>query len=97
MINAIQRPDGIELLDIVRILKLHQWSNRLSHSFVKLSHSFSILTNTGEEYLFELASEEERNKFVFSFKLLIARLASKIIVGDKDVFEEFFSPQGEKK
>lgn len=96
MINAIQRPDGIELLDIVRILKLHQGSNRLSHSFVKLSHSFSILTNTGEEYLFELASEEERNKFVFSFKLLIARLASKIIVGDKDVFEEFFSPQGRK-
>lgn len=96
MINSIQRPEGIELLDIVRILKPTNETNRLAHSFVKLSNSFSLLTNNGEEYLFELASEEERNKFVFSFKLLIARLASKIIVGDKDVFEEFFSPQGKK-
>lgn len=95
-INSIQRPDSIELLDIVRILKPHNETTRLAHSFVKLSHSFSLLTNNGEEYLFELASEEERDKFVFSFKLLIARLASKIIIGDKDVFEEFFSPQGRK-
>ena len=50
-----------------------------------------------EDYLFEAATQDERDKFVFAFKVMVARLASKIIVGDKDVFDEFFTPLGVAK
>jgi hypothetical protein len=44
--------------------------------------------------MFEAKTPDERDKFLFAMKLVIARLASKLIVGDHDVFREFFSFSG---
>lgn len=43
-------------------------------------------------YLFEAQSCEQRDWFVNGLKLVVARLASMIIVGDDQMFAEFFSP-----
>jgi hypothetical protein len=65
--------------------------NRDTYPFVKAQNSFLISTNDGEEFMFETKTTEERNSFLFAMKLMVARLASKIIVGDVYVFDEFFS------
>jgi len=86
-------PQHIELLDIVRILTPTD-VKRDTYPFVKQQSSFLISTNGNEEFMFEAKNTEERNRFLFAMKLMIARLASKIIVGDRDVFTEFFSASG---
>eukprot|EP00551_Chaetoceros_affinis_P006453 CAMPEP_0203686246 /NCGR_PEP_ID=MMETSP0090-20130426/48964_1 /ASSEMBLY_ACC=CAM_ASM_001088 /TAXON_ID=426623 /ORGANISM="Chaetoceros affinis, Strain CCMP159" /LENGTH=996 /DNA_ID=CAMNT_0050555467 /DNA_START=821 /DNA_END=3808 /DNA_ORIENTATION=- len=95
-VKSIHKPESIELLNIVRIVAPKEIDRQL-HPFVKKECAFIIVTNTEEEYLFEAATQDERNKFVFAFKVMVARLASKIIVGDKDVFDEFFTPLGVAK
>ena len=45
-----------------------------------------------KEMIFEAESANERDVFIEGLKILVARLGSKIIVGDKDVLEEFFTP-----
>jgi len=40
--------------------------------------------------LFEAGSEVERDRLAYALKLAVARLGSKIIVGDAGVFDEFF-------
>jgi hypothetical protein len=89
--KSIQRPKYIELLNIVRIVAPSQ-IDKETYPFVKKDCAFIVVTNTEEETLFETATRDERDNFLFSFKLMVARLASKIIVGDKDVFDEFFAP-----
>ncbi len=91
--KSIQKPEYVELLNIVRIITPTKVDRNI-HPFVKLDCSFIIVTNNDEEALFETATKDERDKFLFAFKLMVARLASKIIVGDKDVFDEFFTPLG---
>lgn len=90
---SFQNPIGIDLLNIIRIMAPNS-VDRAIHPFAKLEQCFIICNSSDEEYLFEAATELERDRFVFSLKLLVARLASKIIVGDKDVFDEFFTPWG---
>ncbi len=92
-VKSIHMPESIELLNIVRIVVPKEIDRQL-HPFVKKESAFTIVTNAEEEYLFEAATQDERDKFVFAFKVMVARLASKIIVGDKDVFDEFFTPLG---
>ncbi len=87
--QTIKAPESVELLNIVRIIA-PGGIDRANHPFAKTNCTFKICTNTSEEHTFEAASEEERNRIVYAIKLVIARLASKIIVGDKDVFDEFF-------
>ena len=41
--------------------------------------------------MFEASSEAERDRVVHSLKLTIARFASKIIVQDRMVLDEFFT------
>ena len=94
--KSIHKPESIELLNIVRIVAPAE-IDRQKHPFVKKDCAFYIITNTEEEALFETATKDERDKFLFVFKLMVARLASKIIVGDKDVFDEFFTPLGAAK
>lgn len=84
-------PESVELLNIVRVLK-PTYIDREQYPFAKQRNCFTIHSNTNEEYLFEVFSEKERNRFVQGLKLVVARLASKIIVGDEDVFDEFFTP-----
>ena len=95
-VQSIHSPESIELLNIVRVVVPSQ-INRQIHPFVKKDCVFMIVTNTEEESFFEAATKDERDKFVFAFKVMVARLASKIIVGDKDVFDEFFTPLGMTK
>lgn len=89
--QRIRAPESVELLNIVRIV-VPATIDREMHPFVKKDCAFVIVTNDEQETLFELATKDERDKFVFAFKIMVARLASKIIVGDKDVFDEFFTP-----
>lgn len=86
-------PQHIELLNIVRILTPVDIT-REAYPFVKTQNSFIILTSDNHQHLFETKNHKERDRFLFAFKLMIARLASKIIVGDSDVFDEFFSSSG---
>lgn len=90
-IQSILNIETVDLLNIVRIVAPTN-IDRQMHPFVRKDCAFIIATNDEDEALFETATKDERDKFVFAFKLMVARLASKIIVGDKDVFEEFFTP-----
>ena len=87
-------PESVELLNIVRVLKPNT-IDRDQHPFAKQRNSFTLQSNTNDIYLFEAFSEKERDRFVQGLKLVVARLASKIIVGDEDVFDEFFTPWGQ--
>lgn len=92
-IQAIQAPEFVELLNIVRIMPLtSSLIDRNIHPFAKADCCFKLVPNdTSAEVIFEAATKDDRDRFVFAMKIVIARLASKIIVGDKDVFDEFFS------
>mmetsp|Transcript_4818 Transcript_4818/g.9188 ORF Transcript_4818/g.9188 Transcript_4818/m.9188 type:complete len:579 (+) Transcript_4818:449-2185(+) len=87
--NTYVSPQHIDLLDIVRIFTPTN-IKRDTYPFAKQQSSFLISTNESKEFLFEAKSTDERNRFLFVMKLMVARLASKIIVGDSDVFSEFF-------
>jgi len=96
-IKTIKTPHSVELLDVVRLLvPTNANVDRSLYPFVKPRNAFFIYTNDQKEHLFEAKNEEGRKRFVFAMKLMVARLASKIIVGDKDVFDEFFTPTGKK-
>ena len=47
-----------------------------------------------DNLLFEASCQQERDALVQGLKGLVARLASKIIVGDERVFDEYFTPFG---
>ncbi|GFH45420.1 hypothetical protein CTEN210_01895 [Chaetoceros tenuissimus] len=90
-INLIQAPMFVDLLNIVRLTE-PTVLDRSQFPFAKIENCFMITTNSKEKFLFEAKNREEKRKFLFSTKIMIARLASKIIVGEKDVFDEFFTP-----
>jgi len=92
---AFQTPHFVELLNIVRVIAPKSLDRNI-HPFCRLTHAFTVSTSQDESYLFEAATEEERNRFVLGLKLVVARLASKIIVGDKGVFNDFFTPCGSR-
>lgn len=80
---------GIELLDITRILKVEE-TERGSHSFAKSSHCFFVKSIHDEEFCFEAKSKVERDRVVSSLKLLIARFGAKVLTGDPKIYYEFF-------
>ena len=83
----------VELLDIVRVLEPNK-VDRTKYPFVKKSCCFSVHT-VSDSFMFEAVSQVEKEKLVTGLKLSIARLGSKIVMGDESVFEEFFSPFGD--
>ena len=85
-----QPPTSIELLSIVRVLK-PDTIDRTQHPFAKLSNSFTLHDSNDSVYLFEAQTTEECDRLVYGLKIVIARLASKIIIGDDNVFGEFFT------
>uniref|UniRef100_A0A7S1FYE1 Uncharacterized protein n=2 Tax=Corethron hystrix TaxID=216773 RepID=A0A7S1FYE1_9STRA len=87
-----QIPNNIELLDICRIVPAVSIDRNL-HPLAKLINSFSIETSD-DIFMFEARSEEEKQRIIHGLKLVVARLASKLIVGDEDVYDEFFTPGG---
>jgi len=81
---------GIELLDITRILKFEDTEGYHNQSFAKPSHSFFIKSIHDEEFCFEAKSMRERDRLVSSLKLLIARFGAMVLTGDPQVYYEFF-------
>jgi hypothetical protein len=84
-------PHSLDLLNMIRILK-PTTLDRTMYPFAKIDRTFTILSHTNENFVFEAASTEERDWLVHGLKLVVARLASMIIVGDEHMFVEFFSP-----
>jgi hypothetical protein len=88
---SCRAPSCLDVLTMVRILKPTEL-NRITVPYAKLDHSFTIKSSGDMNYLFEAKSTRERDWFVHGLKLTVARLASMIIVGDDQMFFEFFSP-----
>jgi hypothetical protein len=89
--ESCRTPNSIDLLAIVRVLK-PVTLDRDKYPFAKISCSFSIVYNSKNSDLFEAETQQDRDWFVHGLKLVVARLASMIIVGDEHMFAEFFSP-----
>lgn len=88
-----REPDSIELLSIVRVTTSIQLDRTL-YPFARLDRTCCITTND-ERYpnlIFEAGSERERDWLVTALKIIVARLASIIIVRDENMLLEFFSP-----
>jgi len=81
---------SVDLLDISRVIPLGR-VDRTEYPFAKSSCSFFIQAFE-KELIFEAESTAERDNFIEGLKVLVARLGSKIIVGEKDVLGEFFTP-----
>jgi len=86
-------PDSIELLSIIRVVKPTQL-NRNLYPFARLDRTCCITTNDEKfSYLvFEAPSVRERDWLVNAMKMIVARLASIIIVRDEAMLLEFFTP-----
>lgn len=86
-------PDSIELLSIIRVVKPTQL-NRNLYPFARLERTCCITTNDEAfPYLvLEAPSTRERDWLVNALKMIVARLASIIIVRDEAMLLEFFTP-----
>lgn len=81
--------ESLELLDISRILEVNR-INRKLYPFAKRKSCF-LLETLDRKMLFEASSESERDHIVNGLKLMVARFASKVIVQDREVLDEFFT------
>lgn len=83
--KALQKFD---LLEVCRICAT-QTIDRKLHPFASASKSFYIETGS-EVFLMEAQSSEERDRIVYGLKLVIARLASLLMLRDIRAADEFF-------
>jgi hypothetical protein len=81
-------PGSIELLDVCRVRECQSIDRNL-HPFAHVDRSFIIQTQSGR-YLFEAQSKQERGRVVNGLKLVIARLASLLMLKDLRAVDEFF-------
>lgn len=79
---------SVDLLDISRILEVDQ-IDRSVYPLAQQRNCLCIRTLDGK-MMFEASNEEERNRLCRDLKLVVARLASKIILDDQHLFHEFF-------
>ena len=84
---------SLDLLDVHRILAVQQL-DRNRHPFARRRHTFEIRT-IHESFLFEASSSSERDRIVRGLKLVIARLATQLIVSDPHMADEFFLTSGQ--
>jgi hypothetical protein len=83
-----QAIEKLDLLDICRIYPLAT-VNRTLHPFALSQKSFCIETQI-ESYVFQAQTTEERDRIVYGLKLVVARLASLLMLRDIRAAEEFF-------
>ena len=76
------------LVDVARVLAVETVDRKL-YPFAKPPSCFLVKT-LERTFLFETKSAAERQRFVRLMKLCVARLGSKLIVGDQSFFEEYF-------
>ena len=81
-------PGLLDLLDVCRV-KEYETVNRKEYPFANPDRSFMIQTQTGK-YVFETQSKQERGRVVNGLKLVIARLASLLMLRDLRAVDEFF-------
>lgn len=86
-------PNSIQLLTIVSVLTPTTLDRKM-YPFARLDRTCCIRTHDGHEFIFEASSERERDLFVKRTKVLVARLASSVIIHDEEMLQEFFSPLG---
>lgn len=89
ILNVSQESPGtLDLLDVCRVRECDVIDRQL-HPFANVELSFTIQTQSGV-CLFETRSKEERGRVVIAFKLVIARLASLLMLRDLRAVDEFF-------
>jgi len=81
-------PGSLDLLDVCRVRECQSIDRRL-HPFAQVDRSFTIQTQNGM-YMFEAQSKQERGRVVNGLKLVIARLASLLMLKDLRAVDEFF-------
>lgn len=81
--------ESLELLDISRILEVNRIDRKL-YPFAKRKSCF-VVESLDRKMMFEASSESERDRIVNGLKLVVARFASKVIVQNRDVLDEFFT------
>ena len=79
---------SFDLVDVARVLAVDTVDRKL-YPFAKPASCF-LLKTIDKSFLFETKSAPERERIVRLLKLVVARLGSKLIVGDQSFFEEFF-------
>jgi len=79
---------NVDLLYITRVIEVKK-VNR-SHYPLAPRNKCLLVHSLDQKMLFEAGSEVERDRLAYALKLAVARLGSKIIVGDAGVFDEFF-------
>lgn len=86
-------PNSVQLLTIVCVV-IPATLNRTLYPYARLDRTFCIRTHDGVEYVFEALSRQDRDLFVKMTKVLVARLASSVIVHDEAMLQEFFATSG---
>ena len=81
-------PGSLDLLDVCRVRECQSINRRL-HPFAHVDRSFIIQTQNGR-FMFEAQSKQERGRIVNGLKLVIARLASLLMLKDLRAVDEFF-------
>ena len=80
--------EKLDLLDICRIYPLST-VNRKLHPFALTQKSFCIETQN-EKFVFQAQTIDEKERIVYGLKLVVARLASLLMLRDIRAPEEFF-------
>ena len=88
MLGAAQDLNKVDLLDICRIRACDQ-VDRSVHPFANSRLSWYIETQK-QVFLFESETTEERDRVVYGLKLVVARLASLLMLRDIRAADEFF-------
>ena len=78
----------IDLLDICRIRVCNQ-VDRTKHPFANYRLAWYVETQT-DTFLFECETADERERIVYGLKLVVARLASLLMLRDVRAADEFF-------
>jgi hypothetical protein len=79
---------SVDLLDISRILEVDHIDRNI-YPLAQQRNCLCIRTLDGK-MMFQASDEKERNRLCRDLKLVVARLASKIILDDQHLFNEFF-------
>ncbi|GAX25568.1 hypothetical protein FisN_28Hh037 [Fistulifera solaris] len=80
--------EKFDLLDVCRIF-VPEMIDRSSYPYPHMSRSFIIETGTSH-FMLEAQSVEDRDRIVYGLKLVIARLASLLMLRDMRAASEFF-------
>lgn len=80
--------EKLDLLDVCRICPTKK-IDRQQHPFAVTQKSFFVETQR-DLFVFQARSTEERDRIVYGLKLVVARLASLLMLRDIRAAEEFF-------